>query len=38
MIPNIAIFLYAFAGLIVAGINIYMQLFVADNWPPSRVP
>jgi len=36
MIPNIAILLYALAGLIVGGINIYMQLFVADNWPPSH--
>lgn len=28
--------LYALAGVIVAAINIYMQLFVADNWPPSN--
>lgn len=28
--------LYASAGLIVAAINIYLQLFIADNWPPSN--
>lgn len=36
MITTSAFLLYALAGLIVASINIYMQLFVADNWPPTR--
>lgn len=36
MVSNELIAIWCMVGLLIASWNIYLQLFLADNWPPSN--